>query len=274
MRVSFNLTFSCCTINICFECFEDQYVEFFTRIYAPYLKDQSIQTQHLYNALLKKSENQFTVLYNDSSNSIYGIEDLYNIIHFIVCNSICLSCNEQNLLVLHASSFIFNNKLVLLSGIKSSGKTTALLYFLMNGAAYTGDEIVIVSPNGIVPYQLPLRAKFNTIEYLRKQFHYEFKFFSLPSGINGKKQYLSQNNNYQTKKIDNWSRCSDIVFLNEGRIKYDLKSLTDFDAINSLLRCVRNKASISLALPLIKGANLYSTNFSVPFEVLKDMLCE
>ncbi len=272
MRLSFNLQFSCCTINICFECFEDEYVEFFKKIYSYYLEDQPTQTKYFYHTLFTKSRNQFTVSPNTTSNDIQNIKDLYNIIHSIICNSICSSCNEQNLIVLHASSFILNDKLILLSGTKSSGKTTALLYFLMNGATYTGDEIVVVSSNGIIPYQLPLRAKINTIEYLRKQFHYKFKYFSLPLGIDTKKQYLSRDNNFFTKKIDDWIKCDDIVFLNEDNSKYSLKSLTEFDAINSLLRCVRNKGSVSLALPLIKGANLYSTDFSVPLDEVKNIL--
>jgi hypothetical protein len=273
MRRSFNLRFSCCNINICFECFEDEYVEFFKKIYSSYLEDQPTQIKYLYNTLLTKSGDQFTVSPNITSTDIQDIKDLYNIIHSIICNSICSSCNEQNLIVLHASSFIFNDKFVLLSGTKSSGKTTALLYFLINGATYTGDEIVVVSSNGIMPYQLPLRAKINTIEYLRKQFHYEFKYFSLPFGINTKKQYLSGGNNFCAKKIDDWIKCDDIIFLNEDNSKCSLKTLTEFDAMNSLLRCVRNKGSISLGLPLIKGANLYSTDFSVPLDEVKNILC-
>lgn len=274
MSHSFNLQFSCCTINICFEYFEDEYVEFFEKIYLSYLQDQPTQIKYLYHTLLTKCGDQFKIYPNITSDDIQDIKDLYNIIHYVICNLICSSCNEEKLIVLHASSFIFNDKLVLFSGAKSSGKTTALMYFLMNGATYTGDEIVVVSSDGVMPYQLPLRAKINTIEYLRKQFQYEFKYLSLPSKINTKKQYLSRDNKFCIKKIDDWIKCDDIIFLNEDNSKYSLKTLAEFDAINSLLRCVRNKGPLSLGLSLIKGANRYSTDFSVPLNEVKNILCE
>lgn len=274
MRRSFNLIFSCCTINISFENFEDEYVEFFKKIYSPYLEDKPIQKDFCYHTLLTKNMHGFTIYPNISSNETQDIKDLYNVIHYIICNIICTSCNEQNLLVLHASSFILNDRLVLLAGTKSSGKTTALLYFLMNGATYVGDEIVVVSSEGVIPYQLPLRAKVNTIEYLRRQFQYEFKYISLPYGIDTKKQYLSSDNNFNRKKFESTAECHDIVFLNEDRSRYSLKLLTKFNAINSLLRCIRNKGSVSLGIPLIKGANVYSTDFSVPLDEVKNILCE
>jgi len=208
MRRSFNLRFSCCTINISFENFEYEYIEFFKKIYSPYLEDNLGHNEFCYHTTLKKYGNEFTTIPNISSNGTQDIKDLYNIIHYIICNTICSSCNEQNLLVLHASSFIFNDRLVLLAGTKSSGKTTTLLYFLMNGTTYVGDEIVVVSSDGVIPYQLPLRAKINTIEYLRKQFHYEFKYISLPYKIDTKKQYLSSDNNfgYITLSVENKKR--------------------------------------------------------------------
>ena len=274
MSCSFYLDLPCCIVNICFEHFEDEYIDFFKKIYSAYLSNITPSRKHICSAVLKKNKNRFTVAGKTALNAEQDIENLYNIIHYIVCDSICRSCDEQGFVVLHASSFILNEKSVLLAGKKSSGKTTALLYFLMNGAIYTGDEVVVISSDGIMPYQLPLRAKINTITFLKKQFNYEFKYHTLPFGINTKKQYLSSDNSFRSKTIENWIKCDKIVFLNENYSRNSLKSLTQFEDVNSLLQCVRNKTPISSVLSLIKEANICSTDFSVSLDEVKSSIYE
>lgn len=269
MKYYFNLNFLLCSISINFENFESVYIEFFKKIYAVYFEDHPTYNCNHYQVSLHQNGNHF-----DFSGNIYEIKDLYNIIHFIVCDSICSSCNKQNLMVLHASSFMLNNKSVLLSGIKSSGKTTTLLFFLKNGAVYTGDEIVVVSSSGIIPYQLPLRAKKSTIDFLKKQFSYEYEYHSLPYNISEKKQYLSLSRGIASQKIESWIKCDSLLFLNEGNSMQNLKSLTEYEAANRLLRCIRNKGSISSGLSLLKEAKLYSTDFSVHLDELKRLLSE
>ena len=78
--------------------------------------------------------------------------------------------------------------------------------------------MVVISSDGIMPYQLPLRAKINTITFLKKQFNYEFKYHTLPFGINTKKQYLSSDNSFTDSNLNH----TGIYLYSKGKIMIHL----------------------------------------------------
>lgn len=274
MKRTYNLKFAICSLNICFDSFEEEYVEFFEKLYSPYIDNNSRGNSSFTITLTKNDGSFFSISPNFTSAESHDIHSLYNIVHYLICNYICTYCDDHKLLVLHASSFYINEKLVLLAGVKSSGKTTTLLYFLKNGAIYAGDEIIVVSPNGVIPYQLPIRMKVNTAAYLSEKYNYKFNVFPLPTNINNKKQYVSDSNGFERILIYDWVKCDTLIFLNEGeKDTYQLKKINEFEAINGLLKCVRNKGDVAAIISLIKGANLYSADFSVPLDKMQETIC-
>lgn len=66
-----------------------------------------------------------------------------------------LTFMKKNLIPLHASGFTFNGTGALVVGWAKGGKTEALLAFANHGAAYVGDEWVILSEDGRTMYGIP-----------------------------------------------------------------------------------------------------------------------
>jgi len=62
---------------------------------------------------------------------------------------------KKNRIPLHASGFTFNGIGALVAGWAKGGKTEALLAFTNHGAAYVGDEWVILSEDGGTMYGIP-----------------------------------------------------------------------------------------------------------------------
>ena len=65
---------------------------------------------------------------------------------------------EKGALAVHASSMIYRDKGILFAGWAESGKTEALLGFLMDGASMISDKWTIVSERGNAMYSFPSRV--------------------------------------------------------------------------------------------------------------------
>lgn len=84
---------------------------------------------------------------------------------------------EHGSAFLHASGFEYNGKTIVVSAWGGTGKTNTLIEFLRRGAAYLGDDMLIIDRAGVVfPYPRPLNLFDYNIErfpFLRK--HITFK---------------------------------------------------------------------------------------------------
>lgn len=62
---------------------------------------------------------------------------------------------SKDVLPLHASALVYNDKGFLITGWSKGGKTETLLAFAANGAKYVGDEWIYLSPDGERMYGIP-----------------------------------------------------------------------------------------------------------------------
>lgn len=72
----------------------------------------------------------------------------------------------------HASSFEFNDKVIMLNGFGGSGKTEIMIDFLLRGATFISDDLVLINEEGkIYPYRvtIPLRWGVVTPEFVARK---------------------------------------------------------------------------------------------------------
>lgn len=61
-----------------------------------------------------------------------------------------LSRNQRDYLIVHAGAAIVNGKLIVYPAVSGSGKTTLSAWFIGQGATLLSDELIAVSPDGMV----------------------------------------------------------------------------------------------------------------------------
>jgi hypothetical protein len=66
-----------------------------------------------------------------------------------------LTALSKDVLPLHASALVYNDKGILVTGWSKGGKTETLLSFAAHGANYVGDEWIYLSPDGKRMYGIP-----------------------------------------------------------------------------------------------------------------------
>lgn len=72
----------------------------------------------------------------------------------------------------HASSFEYNDKVIVLNGFGGSGKTEIMINFLLGGASFISDDLVLINEEGkIFPYRvtIPLRWEVVTPEFVARK---------------------------------------------------------------------------------------------------------
>ncbi len=64
----------------------------------------------------------------------------------------------------HASSFMYDGKVFMLNGFGGSGKTEIMVDFLLRGAAFISDDLVLINENGeIYPYRVTIPLRWNVV---------------------------------------------------------------------------------------------------------------
>lgn len=64
----------------------------------------------------------------------------------------------------HASSFTYDGKVVMLNGFGGSGKTEIMVDFLLRGAAFISDDLVLINEQGkIFPYRVTIPLRWNVV---------------------------------------------------------------------------------------------------------------
>jgi len=272
MEVQLIFRFMVCDIFFTFVGFSSEYIQFIRKIYNCFITPVSNTDNVAYTVKLVKQNNLFMIYPRLFNNEYENIEDLFNFIHSIICKIVVNHSNAQGKIALHASSLLINERLVMFAGVKGSGKTTALLYFLKNGATYVGDEIAVIDSAGVYPFLLPIRVKNKTVDYLFRNFQYTYDFLELPNGIGNKRKYLSENNGFNTRKIDEPLNCDYIFFLNRGYLSQDLVQLSNYESIIYLLNCARNNSPILKANVILDSSKCYCTNFSINLSKLSELI--
>lgn len=263
--------FPLCSINIVFTDFHKDQITFLRTIYKAYLKDME-KTNACYTYSLTRNGSEFTVQSDYGDLQTERIGKLYSYIHYIVIRCVCMSADKMGAMVLHSAALLINDRIVLFTGKKRAGKTTALLYFLKNGATYVGDEIVVISNEGVMPYCMPLKTRIDSIEFLYKQYEYEFSFLKLPAEIDTDKQYLDERNSFQLECLDEWRTCRYVVLLKGEGGSGEIQELNSFEAMRMMLPNVRNPRSGAFHMDYFENAVFLRSDFSVSLEKLKDCI--
>ena len=271
MLTEYYLDFPCCIIKIEFKNFDKDIQNLFECLYGHYINSSLIFTE--YNVCLTKIGEKFLLTY-DLVNEVfsYYIHELCNVLHVVFCKIICQKCNENKRTILHAATFKYNDKNIILVGKKSSGKTTSLVYFLNNGAIYLGEEILEVSNKGIIPYALPIKIKSKSLDLLKESYRCNFQCVKQTPYFDNKKFFLLFNDQFKYYKIDREICCDIIIFTNESYAIQSIRKLNKLESFGKLLKCIRNNIEIESISSLINKSEAYDVNFSNSLENLNDFI--
>ena len=112
---------------------------------------------------IKLNENSFLIEYE------YHFEK--KVIFFVTEVLIRIYSFKFGIDFFHASSFRYQNKVYMLNGFGGSGKTEIMVDFLLNGAEFISDDLVIINEEGkLFPYRvnIPIRWKAISEDFIKK----------------------------------------------------------------------------------------------------------
>lgn len=143
-------------------------------------------------------ENRFEIVYQHDFEN--------NVAFYVLELLVRIYAHKYRLDFFHASSFKYNDKVYMLNGFGGSGKTEIMIDFLLKGAAFISDDIVIVNECGkIFPYRVSIPVKWNCIsEEFTNQIHTSNYIYRLAS-------YCKTRNGKITKRI--YGRLANKYFL-------------------------------------------------------------
>lgn len=119
----------------------------------------------------------------DSFEIIYQHEFENKVVFHILELLVRLYAHKFGLDFFHASSFKYNNEVFMLNGFGGSGKTEIMIDFLLKGAGFISDDIVIVNECGkIFPYRVSIPVNWNCInETFTNRVHIPQRIYRLAS---------------------------------------------------------------------------------------------
>lgn len=217
----------------------------------------------------KRSIKRIQIVLNDAvvtvqtQNNMHEerIENLFNYLHYIICNQIVEDCRNNGYLVLHGAGIEYCGSTIVLMGAKSSGKTTLMLRCLQDGAVYLGDECLLIKDGNIKPLLMPVRMKQTTNIFLEDR-NIHFPVIDLPDGIDPKKRCIE------------WSSIHRASLSLEYPVKYifslhesygvGVHQMSKEELIKNLFQNARNASSFSAILNLASHQDLKS--FSIDFD--------
>lgn len=150
---------------------------------------------------LYEDENSLYVKYGDKYLRIIAGEECFEIIYqfdfennvafYVLETLIRIYSHKVNIEFFHASSFVYGNKVYMLNGFGGSGKTEIMIDYLLKGASFISDDIVIVNEEGkIFPYRVSIPINWGCItdDFVRQLNvpHYIFKIASYCKSKNGR----------------------------------------------------------------------------------------
>lgn len=124
--------------------------------------------------------------------SDYDGEFLFHIIEVLIR----IFSHKAGIDYFHASSFIFKNKVYMLNGFGGSGKTEIMINFLLRGASFISDDLVIINEHGaIYPYRVTIPLRWSAIN---EEFVNQLK---IPKAIYRICKFCKEHNNTISRRI-------------------------------------------------------------------------